>query len=80
MKKILQGTVKKKSGIKTVAVEVVRHTRHPKYGKSMRRSKIYLAHDETEKAQIGEAVFIQESRPLSARKRWRIIDSKEAKK
>lgn len=77
-KRILTGTVVKKSGAKTVAVEVVRSISHKKYGKSIKQTKKYLAHDEQEKAEVGQEVTIQEARPLSARKRWIVIENKEA--
>lgn len=70
MKRELTGTVIRKSGAKTVAVEVMRVFRHPKYGKSMKRSTVYLAHDERDATLVGQVVTIRESRPLSARKRW----------
>ena len=72
-KKELTGIVLRKSGAKTVAVQVVRTIQHKKYGKSMASSKTYLAHDEADSAEIGQQVVIQESRPLSARKRWVLV-------
>ncbi len=57
---------------KTVVVSVLRITRHPLYGKIMRRSKKYKAHDETNQCRVGDKVEIAETRPLSKDKRWRV--------
>lgn len=78
-KRILKGTVIRKSGAKTVAVEVVRSVRDAKYGKSARRSKTYLVHDETDAVEVGQAVSIQEARRLSARKRFVIVPNSDKK-
>ncbi len=69
----LQGVVLRKSGTKTVAVEVSRVVRHPVYRKSMKRTKRYLVHDEQEKCVVGETVTIREGRPLSRHKRWVVV-------
>ena len=74
-KKQLHGVVVAKSGAKTVSVEVSRVTRHPKYGKNITRTKKYLAHDEQEQFEVGQEATIEESRPLSARKRWVVVNS-----
>ena len=58
---------------KTVVVRVDRQVKHPIYRKYVRSRKKFMAHDETE-AKIGDKVRIQETRPLSARKRWRVIE------
>lgn len=57
---------------KTVVVRVERTVRHPRYGKVMRRSKKYKAHDETNSCRMGDVVRIVESRPLSREKRWAV--------
>jgi len=57
---------------KTVMVEVDRSTRHPLYGKVLRRVKKYMAHDEQNECHVGDRVEIIESRPLSRRKRWAV--------
>ena len=57
---------------KTVTVRVETLVRHPKYKKRVRRSKKYLVHDEENMARVGDTVRIIETRPLSARKRWRL--------
>ena len=77
-KRELAGVVVKKSGSKTVAVEIVRVIAHPLYGKRIKRTKRYLAHDVSDALSVGDNVTIQESRPLSARKRW-IVLPKEGK-
>ena len=55
---------------KTIVVEVVRRLRDPVYGKYVKRSKRFHAHDETEQYKTNDVVEIRESRPLSATKRW----------
>lgn len=57
---------------KTRVVAVVRITRHPLYGKTIRRTKKYLFHDEGNDSRMGDLVKITETRPLSKRKRWRL--------
>ena len=58
---------------KTIVVRVDRLVRHPKYRRYVRRTSKFMAHDE-KGAQIGDKVRIIESRPLSARKRWRVVE------
>lgn len=69
----LAGVVIRKSGIKTVAVEVVRVIPHGLYDKRVKRTKRYLVHDESDTTEVGSNVLIRQSRPLSARKRWIIV-------
>lgn len=76
-RRLLHGTVVARSGSKTVAVEVTSGRRHPLYGKKVTRSKRYLAHDESNAAAVGQMVTIQETRPLSRRKRWLVVTKKE---
>ena len=59
---------------KTVVVTVVRQFTHPFYQKVVRRSKKFLAHDEHNQCQVGDTVRIQETRPLSRSKRWRVLE------
>ncbi len=59
---------------KTVLVHVERTVRHPLYKKVMRRRKRYLAHDELSGCKIGDRVIIEECRPLSKRKSWRVVE------
>lgn len=69
----LTGVVVKRSGSKTVAVEIVRQLRHPVYNKSSKWTKRYLAHDSADSVVVGQTVTIEESRPISRRKRWRVV-------
>lgn len=57
---------------KTVVVAVTRSYRHPLYGKTIRRTKKYMAHDEHNACQVGDRVEIVETRPLSRHKCWRV--------
>jgi small subunit ribosomal protein S17 len=59
---------------KTVVVTVERQITHPLYKRVVRRSARFLAHDEKNQCRIGDRVRIRQTRPLSARKRWRVID------
>ena len=72
---------KQKTGIvtsdkmdKTITVSVLRKVRHPLYGKFLKKTKKYAAHDEENKCGIGDTVSIMETRPLSKRKRWRLVE------
>ncbi len=58
---------------KTVVVQVERQFTHPLYKKVVRRSKRFLAHDEKKECRLGDTVRIEETRPLSRRKRWRVV-------
>ena len=58
----------------TVVVLVSRSVRHPLYGKVMKSSKKFKAHDESNTAKVGDVVRIQETRPLSKTKRWRLVE------
>ena len=65
---------------KTVVVQVERRFSHPLYGKIIRRSKNYYAHDETNDCNTGDRVRIEETRPLSKLKRWRVAQILERAK
>jgi small subunit ribosomal protein S17 len=65
---------------KTITVEVEDRVKHALYGKVMRRSSKIKAHDETNAAGIGDLVLIMETRPLSASKRWRLVEILEKAK
>ncbi len=73
-RKTRQGVVVSDKGDKTVVVLVERRFAHPLYGKSMKRTKKYHAHDENNEFRTGDVVRIQETRPLSKLKRWRVTD------
>ena len=65
---------------KTVVVVVEDHVRHPKYGKILRRTKRYKAHDATNACGVGDRVRLMVTRPLSATKRWRVAEILEKAK
>ena len=65
---------------KTVVVEVEDRVKHPLYGKVIRRTSKVKAHDEANSAGIGDLVLIMETRPLSATKRWRVVEVLEKAK
>ena len=65
---------------KTVTVAVDRLVRHPLYRKTLRRTSKFLAHDEKNSCKVGDRVRITETRPLSARKRWRVLEILEKEK
>jgi len=77
-KRILQGVVVSDSCDKTVIVRVERRVMHPLYKKFVSRSKKYAAHDEENRYRAGDAVRIEESRPISKRKRWVVLGSDSA--
>jgi small subunit ribosomal protein S17 len=68
----MQGTVVSDKMDKTVVVEVERRVTHPLYKKIVRRSKKYVAHDESNALKVGDLVRIRECRPLSKRKCWEV--------
>ncbi len=59
---------------KSIAVNVERQLRHPMYGKYVRKSKRFIAHDEKNECNIGDTVRIMETRPLSKNKNWRLVE------
>jgi small subunit ribosomal protein S17 len=59
---------------KTITVSVERKLRHPIYGKFVKKTKKFMAHDETNDCKVGDTVRIMETRPLSKRKRWRLVE------
>ena len=74
LKKQRVGVVASNKSDKTITVVVERKLRHPIYGKFVKRSKKLHAHDENNTCGIGDPVRIIESRPLSATKRWRLVE------
>jgi small subunit ribosomal protein S17 len=70
---MLQGVVVSDANDKTVVVRVDRRFIHPLLKKTVRRSKKYHAHDETNAAKVGDRVRIQECAPVSKRKRWMLV-------
>jgi small subunit ribosomal protein S17 len=79
-RKVLQGLVVSDKMDKTVVVEVENRVKHAVYGKVMRRTSRLKAHDETNDCGIGDRVQIMETRPLSATKRWRVVEILERAK
>jgi len=59
---------------KSIVVEVERKVKHPKYGKFVKKSSRFMAHDETNECQEGDTVRIAETRPLSKNKCWRLVE------
>jgi small subunit ribosomal protein S17 len=79
-RKIREGLVVGDKMDKTVVVSVEDRVKHALYGKVLRRTSKLKAHDETNQCGIGDRVRIQETRPLSATKRWRIVEVLEKAK
>ncbi|MER5701393.1 30S ribosomal protein S17 [Micromonospora sp. NPDC002296] len=79
-RKVREGLVVSDKMDKTVVVEVEDRVRHALYGKIMRRTSKLKVHDEQNAAGIGDRVLIMETRPLSATKRWRIVEIQEKAK
>ena len=79
-RKTRQGYVVSDKMDKTVVVEVEDRVKHALYGKVLRRSSKINAHDEANAAGVGDRVLIMETRPLSATKRWRIVEILEKAK
>jgi small subunit ribosomal protein S17 len=72
-RKTVSGVVTSNKMSKTITVKSEKLVKHPKYGKFVRRTTTYKAHDEENKASIGDTVEIAETRPLSKTKRWRLV-------
>ena len=73
-RKTRTGTVTSTAMDKTIAVEVTRRFMHPMYKKYVRDRKSYKAHDPDEECRVGDKVLIEETRPLSKDKNWRILE------
>ena len=73
-KRVLTGTIVSDKMDKTVVVLVERKVKHPLYGKIIRRSKKYHAHDEKNEFTLGDVVRIEETKPISKTKTWQVID------
>ena len=72
-RRTLKGTVTSTKGAQTIVVEVERTYKHSRYGKYLRKRAKYMAHDAAETAQDGDFVEIAATRPMSKRKRWRLV-------
>ena len=79
-RKTREGLVVSDKMDKTVVVAVEDRVKHPLYGKVIRRTNKLKAHDETNQVGIGDRVLIMETRPLSASKRWRVVEVLERAK
>ena len=73
-KRVLQGVVVSDKGDKTIVVKVERRFTHPVLKKTVRRSKRYHAHDEANVAKLGQQVSIEECRPYSKTKTWKLVE------
>ena len=73
-KRVLTGTVVSDKGDKTVVVRVERRVKHPLYGKIIKLSKKYHAHDAANEFRVGEIVRIEECAPISKLKTWKVVD------
>jgi small subunit ribosomal protein S17 len=87
MENLVRNLRKTKTGLvvsnkmdKTIAVQVERRLMHPLYGKFVKRSKKFFAHDEENTCNQGDVVRIMETRPLSKKKRWRLVEVVERAK
>jgi small subunit ribosomal protein S17 len=72
-RRVLQGVVVSDKGEKTVVVLVERRVMHPIYKKFIKRTKKYMAHDESDTLKTGDSVRIRECRPISKRKHWEVL-------
>ena len=74
LRKTLEGVVISNRMQKSVVVRVQRTVRHPLYEKIVRKSSKFMAHDEENKCRVGDRVLIRETRPISKRKSWRVVE------
>lgn len=65
---------------KSIVIKTLRRVKHPKYGKFVRKSSRFMAHDEKNECKIGDKVLIMETRPLSKNKCWRLVEILERAK
>ena len=72
-RKVKEGVVVKNAADKTIVVNIQRHEMHSLYHRIVRRTRHFMAHDENNECKIGDIVRIMETRPLSKRKRWRLV-------
>ena len=68
------GVVKSNKMDKSIVVSVMRKVKHPKYGKFLKKTSTFVAHDEKNECSIGDTVKIAETRPLSKTKNWRLVE------
>ena len=79
-RKVKEGVVVSTAGDKTAVVAVVERVRHPRYDKTVQRTKRFHAHDEANDANVGDRVRVMETRPQSKLKRWRVVQILERAK
>ena len=79
-RKVREGTVVSNAMDKTAVVAVVERVRHPRYAKTVQRTKRLYVHDEANDLKVGDRVRVQETRPLSKTKRWRLVEVLERAK
>ena len=80
LRKTRIGVVTSSKMNKSITVSIERKIQHPIYGKSLKRTKKFLAHDEENSCNEGDTVKIMETRPLSKRKKWRLVEVLERAK
>ncbi len=73
-RKVREGLVASSSMEKTAVVEIIERVRHPRYFKTMQRTKRLYVHDENNDMRVGDRVRVQETRPMSKLKRWRLLE------
>ena len=73
-RKVREGLVVANGMNKTAVVAVIERVRHPRYAKTVQRTKRLYAHDEANDLRVGDRVRVQETRPLSKLKRWRVVE------
>ncbi len=79
-RKLREGTVISASMTDTVVVAIIERVRHPRYRKTVQRTKKLYAHDSKFEARVGDTVRVEETRPLSKLKRWRVVEILERAK
>jgi small subunit ribosomal protein S17 len=79
-RKTRTGRVVSDKMVKTIVVAVERRIKHPLYGRVIKRTSKFYAHDEKRQAKVGDTVRIMEARPLSRLKRWRLVEVVKAAK
>ena len=73
-RKVREGVVASSAMEKTAIVTVIERVRHPRYGKTVQRTKRLYVHDENNDMRVGDRVRVQETRPMSKLKRWRLLE------
>lgn len=73
-RKIITGKVVRNKMDKSIVVAIERKVMHPKYGKFVKKTATYMAHDEKNECQVNDIVKLMETRPLSRNKRWRLVE------